>query len=193
MKKVIIVILLPVFTVCFFTACNNSSQTNTEKQTTALPVVDSSAAINAQVETSEKMKAAIEENAKTMAKKETVLAGTAANEATKQAWFKIDVYSDSTGIRKIKLYPHPGISKRSEEFYYANGKMFFTFIADAGLENENADENMPGKEFHFIAEKLIRYDDKSRDKESNVAEEKKKYELTLPLEAEELYALAGGK
>lgn len=176
----------------FNTACNNSSD-NTGKQTAAIPVNDSVINYSKQIEANEKMKADIEAVAGGLAKKEIELSKTIANEAIKQEWFKMDVYSDSSGVRRIKLYPHPGVSQRSKEYYYNNGKMFFTFISDSGLTNENKDEGTPGKEFHFMGEKLIKYDEKSGDKETNTAEEKKMYEATLPLQAEELYSIAAAK
>ncbi|MEP7237301.1 MAG: hypothetical protein ABI685_05540 [Ferruginibacter sp.] len=175
------------------TSCNNNASESDKIQTVVDPSNESTADYSKQVAASETMKAGIEAAAAGYARKEIDLAKSAANASIKQEWAKMDVYSDSTGIRKIKLYPHKGISERSEEFYYNNGKMFFTFISDSGLNNENKDENRPGKEFHFMGEKLLKYDDKSGDKENNPVEEKKMYELRLALEAEELYTLAGGK
>jgi len=175
-----------------FNACNDSS----EKTTTDQASVTSKDTINdygPQIEDSEKRKAEIEKMASVYLRKEIDLGKSAANASVKQKWAKMDVYSDSSGIRKIKLYPHPGISERSEEFYYDNGRMFFTFIADSGLHSENNDEGTAGKEFHFINDKLIRYDDKSGDKEGAPEAEKRMYELKLPMEAKELYVLAGGK
>ena len=177
----------------FFAACNNQASESANKETSVSPANNSATDYNQQVAANEKMKAAIEAAAAGYAKKEIDLKKSAANASIKQEWSKMNVYSDSTGIRKIKLYPYQGISQRSEEFYYNNGKMFFTFISDSGLNNENKDENLPGKEFHFMGEKLLKYDDKSGDKENNAAEEKKMYELRLTIEAEELYTLAGGK
>ncbi len=176
-----------------FAACNDNASQSTNTQTSVSTVNDSAADYSQQIAANEKMKAAIEAAASGYAKKEIDLKKSAANESIKQEWAKMDVYSDSAGIRKIKLYPYQGISQRSEEFYYNNGKMFFAFISDSGLSNENKDENLPGKEFHFMGEKLLKYDDKSGDKENNAAEEKKMYELRLAMEAEELYTLAGGK
>lgn len=181
-------------TVCiFFAACNNNASDNKSTPTSVNPANDSTADYSQQIAANEKMKADIEVTDPGYAKKEIDLARSAANASIKQEWAKMDVYSDSTGIRKIKVYPYQGISQRSEEFYYNNGKMFFTFISDSGLNNENKDENRPGKEFHFMGEKLLKYDDKSGDKEDNPAEEKKMYEVRLTMEAEELYKLAGGK
>jgi len=177
-----------------FNACNNSTEKTTADQVSVQTSKDSINDYGPQIEESEKRKAEIEKMAPVYLKKEIDLGKSAANASVKQKWSKMDVYSDSSGIRKIKLYPHPGISERSEEFYYDNGRMFFIFIADSGLHNENDDEGTAGKEFHFINDKLIRYDDKSGDKEETNREAKKRmYELKLPMEAKELYILAGGK
>ena len=190
--KIRLAALLLIFFV-IFTACNNNDSESAKTQPIVNPANDSATDYSKQIADNEKMKADIEAAASRYTKKEIDLRKSAANESIKQEWAKMDVYSDSTGIRKIKLYPHQSISQRSEEFYYNNGKMFFTFISDSGLNNENKDENLPGKEFHFMGEKLLKYDDKSGDKENNGAEEKKMYELRLAIEAEELYKLAEAK
>ncbi|HMK05018.1 MAG TPA: hypothetical protein VK489_12530 [Ferruginibacter sp.] len=189
--KILSLTFLVTFTFTFM-GCNNSSETKTD-QTRVLAESDSIKDYGPQIEDIEKRKAEIEKMAAVFSKKEIDLRGTTGNASLKQKWAKMDVYSDSSGIRKIKVYPHPGVSQRSEEFYFDDGKMFFTFIADSGLHKENYDEGIAGKEFHFLNGKLIRYYDRSGEKEANPEEQKKIYELKLPAEARELYLLAGGK
>jgi len=147
------------------------------------------------VDKSEAMKASIETMAPSLVRQEIVLKNSTASAAIKQKWMKMDVYRDSAGaVRRIKLYPHSGISERGEEFYYDHEQMFFVFIADVDKkEMENHDEGQPGKEFHFAGNRLVKYDDKSGDKETNEAEERSMYETSLPLEAKEFLALAKTK
>ena len=118
-------------TVCiFFAACNNNASDNKSTPTSVNPANDSTADYSQQIAANEKMKADIEVTDPGYAKKEIDLARSAANASIKQEWAKMDVYSDSTGIRKIKVYPYQGISQRSEEFYYNNGKITRKYISD---------------------------------------------------------------
>lgn len=176
----------------FFVSCNNNKTTTTDTTDTK-DQVDTSG-YTAQVQKNEDMKAAIEAMSGNLTRKEILMKESGANESMRQKWMKMDVYSDSTGtIRRIKLYPHKGISNRSEEFYYDNGQLFFIFISDNGVDTENKDEGTPGKEFHFVGGKLIRYADNSGDKEVDPAEEKQMYALELPMESEELLQLVKNK
>jgi len=50
----------------------------------------------------------------------------------KQKWSKILFYLEGSELVKIKTYPYPGISERTEEFYIDNSKLIFVEIEDNG-------------------------------------------------------------
>jgi hypothetical protein len=188
--RVILSFLTGLFFLC---SCNNSGTKTGETKT------DSTVAISARdttgdaalVQNSEQMKASVEAMAPSLIKQELLLKGSKASEAAKQEWMKMDIYKDSSGsIRRIKLYPHQGVSERSEEYYFNNERLFFVYISDHGVATEEHDEGKPGKEFHFRDDRLVKYDDQSGDKEMDVAQERKIYEASLPVKAKEYLEIA---
>ena len=108
------------------------------------------------------------------------------NDNIKQKWEKMDTYYDGDNLIRIQLYPHKNISQRTEEFYLMNDKLLFAFIQDKGPKNEGKDKGESGKEFYFDNDQLIKFEDRSGDKESNISQEKKMYESKLPFEVSEL-------
>lgn len=112
--------------------------------------------------------------------------GDAVNDDIKQKWEKMDTYYDGDKLIRIQLYPHKNISQRTEEFYLMNDKLIFAFIQDKGPKHEGKDKGEPGKEFYFDNDKLINFEDRSGEKESNTEQEKKMYETKLPFEVSEL-------
>jgi len=191
--KVILSLLSGLILLC---SCNNSAEKT--KETKIDNTIDKSQLDTANdaglVEESEKLKASIEAMAPSLQKQEILLKDSKANASIKQKWMKMDVYRDSSGmIRRIKLYPHTGVSERSEEFYYDKEELFFVYIGDHGVATENNDEGKPGKEFHFSGSRLVKYDDNSGDSELNKEEERKMYEASLPVEAKEYMEIAKNK
>jgi hypothetical protein len=177
----------------FLSSCNNPGSKTGETKT------DSTVAIStrdttgdaALVERSEQLKASIEAMAPSLTKQELLLSGSIASESIKQDWMKMDIYKDSSGaIRRLKLYPHQGVSERSEEYYFDNEKLFFVYISDHGVTTEDRDEGKPGKEFHFSGDRLVKYDDRSGDKELDADQERKMYEASLPVKAKEYLEIA---
>lgn len=118
-------------------------------------------------------------------KNEIVLKDTKAREDTKQKWEKVDAYFDGNKLIRIQLYPHKGISERTEEFYIMDGKLVFAFIQD-GEKHEGQDMGEAGKEFYFDNDKLIKYVNTSGEKSTDEAAEKKMYESKLPVEVKEI-------
>jgi hypothetical protein len=108
------------------------------------------------------------------------------NDNIKQKWEKMDAYYDGDKLIRIQLYPHKNISQRTEEFYLMNDKLIFAFIQDKGPKHEGKDKGESGKEFYFNNDLLIKFEDRSGDKESNTEQEKKMYESKLPFEVSEL-------
>lgn len=137
-----------------------------------------------------KFRADVEGKLEKLTRKEIKLDGKEIKEDIKQKWVKMDTYSDGDKLVRIQVYPHKGISERTEEFYYMDGKLVFVSIKDKGLEvKEGKDEGM-GKEFYFDGDKLIKYDNKSGEQIKNLEEEKKMYETKLVFEGKEFLELA---
>ena len=107
-------------------------------------------------------------------------------ETIKQKWEKMDAYYEGAKLVRIQLYPHSGISGRTEEFYLMDNKLVFAFIQDKGPKHEGKDSGEPGKELYFHNGKLIKYNDQAGEPESNVEQEKKMYESRLPYEVADL-------
>ncbi len=124
-------------------------------------------------------------NEKTLTKKEVVIKDSKASEDTKQKWEKVEGYFDGGKLLRLQVYPHKGISTRTEEFYIMDGKMVFAFIQD-GEKHEGQDMGEPGKEFYFDNDKLVKYVNTSGEKSTDEAAEKKMYESKLPVEVKEL-------
>ncbi len=99
-------------------------------------------------------------------------------ENIKQKWEKMDVYYDGDKVIRIQTYPHAGSSERNEEFYIMDGKLVFAFIQDKE-KHEGKDMGEPGKEFYFDKDKLIKYENRTDEKSTNLEEEMRKYESNL--------------
>ena len=119
-------------------------------------------------------------------KKEVAFTGANVQENIKQKWSKMDAYYEGDKLVRIQLYPHKGVSERTEEFYLKDGKLVFAFIQDKGPKHEGKDVGEPGKEFYFQNDKLIKFDDRSGEREEHADQEKKMYESRLPYEITEL-------
>ncbi|MGB4857845.1 MAG: hypothetical protein WBP11_00805 [Dokdonella sp.] len=82
------------------------------------------------------------------------------NERIKQKWSKLDFYSDNGKLLRIKSYPHPNISTRTEEFYFRDGQLMLAYVEDDGTRPEAGAVHTKGKEYyysagHFVAERNL--------------------------------------
>ena len=121
-----------------------------------------------------------------LTKKEVAFKGETIKEALKQQWEKMDAYYEGNQLVRIQLYPHKGISERTEEFYLKDNKLVFAFIQDKGPKHEGRDIGEPGKEFYFDNDLLIKFLDRSGEEEKDFDSEQKMYEYRLPYEIKEL-------
>ena len=182
MKKLFnVIMLLGVFVAAQSFA---SAQEKTEKAGKGLGKSDAGAAVAKIKAFREGMEKKLVDNK--LARKVVPFDGAKIKETIKQKWEKMDAYYDGDKLVRIQLYPHKGISERTEEFYLMDNKLVFVFIQDKGPKHEGKDAGEPGKEFYFQGDKLIQFDDKSGEKEKFAEQEKKMYETRLPYEIDEL-------
>ena len=119
-------------------------------------------------------------------RKEIPLTGPNVKESIKQKWEKMDAYYEGDKLVRLQLYPHKGVSGRTEEFYLMNDKLVFAYLQDKAPKNEGRDKGQPGKELYFDNDKLIKMEDRSGEPSVDSDQEKKMYEVRLPLEISEL-------
>lgn len=87
----------------------------------------------------------------------------AMREQVKQKWSNIEFYMDGDrNLKRVKTYPHEGISKRTEEFYFKEGQLVNAVIEDDGSSK--------GKEKTFMG-KLYYYHDGDLIGEKNMTQE----------------------
>lgn len=77
-------------------------------------------------------------------------------EKIKQKWSKIHYYVQEDKIVRIKTYPHPNISKRTEEFYIDNSSLILAVIEDNGEGTKGKPKEKLDKMYYFDNEKLIK-------------------------------------
>ena len=168
-----------------FTACQKETpKTEVEKEK---PKTEQVTKVNTDeiVAKISKFRADTEGKLDKLTRKVIKLEGTGINEDIHQKWEKMDAYSDGDKLVRIQVYPHKGVSERTEEFYFMDGKLVFVSIKDKGTEVKEGKDIGMGKEFYFDNDKLIKFDNKSGEESKNIDEEKKMYESKLPFEAKE--------
>lgn len=193
MKKEISTLSVMIFAIVFFftiTGCKETPKQESEKSKTEVKDTVKKVTVNTDeiVAGIQKYRAEGEAklNQKAFTKKEIPLKTANVSENTKQKWERMDTYSEGDKLVRIMLYPHKGVSERTEEFYLKDGKLVFAFIQDIGPKHEGNDTGEPGKEFYFDNGVLIKYVNTSGEVAKNADEEKKMYETRLPYEISEL-------
>jgi hypothetical protein len=121
-----------------------------------------------------------------LTRKEVSLTKPNIKESIRQKWEKMDAYYEDGKLVRIQLYPRPGMSQRTEQFYLMDDKLVFAFIQDTGPKHEGKDMGEPGKELYFHNDKLIKLEDRSAEQVADPEREKKMYQARLPYEISEL-------
>lgn len=66
-----------------------------------------------------------------------------------QKWSKIEYYTDEEGtVIRVKTYPHEGVSKRTEEFYFDGVDLVLAVIEDDG-SSTRSEEGEADKMYYF--------------------------------------------
>ncbi len=87
-----------------------------------------------------------------------------------QKWSKIHYYKKDGKIVRIKTYPHPGISKRTEEFYFENEALISVVIEDNGLDEKGKTESPKDRVYYFEDGVFIQEVNHSKEKEYSIKE-----------------------
>ena len=96
----------------------------------------------------------VEKSASSLTRKEAKLSDGELKNVTDEKWTKIHTYSDGADLKRLKTYPG-GESKKTEEFYYHDGKPVFVFLEENGAGKENHDASAVGDKFYFADGTLI--------------------------------------
>ena len=76
-------------------------------------------------------------------------------EKTKQKWEKIHFYHRKGELLRIKTYPYPNITSRTEEFYFEDGELFLAVIEDDGLGEKDEAAADIDKSYFFYDGELV--------------------------------------
>ena len=91
-------------------------------------------------------------------------------EKTRQKWSKIHIYAQNDIVVRVKTYPHPEISKRTEEFYANKDGLLLVVIEDDGEGPKGKPKNELDKMYYFNNGELINESKKAEASEYTVKE-----------------------
>lgn len=91
-------------------------------------------------------------------------------EKIKQKWSKIHFYTQNGSVVRIKTYPHPSISKRTEEFYLENGKLILAVIQDAEETKRGISEDEMDKMYFYKDGALVKETKNTEEEEYSIKE-----------------------
>jgi hypothetical protein len=166
MKKRIILSGLLIATMAIV-SCNSNKEQKAEEQTSIqanVPKDEPSPEGQISVEEIDKLRAEIE----SFDIKPIEISTSTLREKIKQKWSKIHFYLKDSVIVKVKTYPHPSISKRTEEFYANKDGLLMVVIEDNGSAAKNQEKDMVDKMYYFNGDSLIKETNKGTESEYNV-------------------------
>ncbi len=89
-------------------------------------------------------------------------------EKVKQKWSKIEFYVLDNQVVRVKTYPHENISKRTEEFYFKDGKLAIATIEDDGSAPKDKEKGSIEKAYYYQDDKLVSEVNNSKEAEFNI-------------------------
>lgn len=123
---------------------NTKKQVEEEKEEVHVPKVN----IDSLIEALNQSRIDIENNLEGL--KKTAIKTDKLREQVKQKWSQIDFYKDGDKLKRIKTYPHEGISTRTEEFYFNDaGDLTSVVIEDEGAGKKGGNEEGKDKIYYF--------------------------------------------
>jgi len=144
------------------------------------------------VQTIEGKRKSIEGRLESMTRKTVTTEGL--REQIKQKWSKIDFYVDGGRVARIKTYPYPQISTRTEEFYYDDGQLIYAYIEDHGTgDQEHGGPRTEGKEYFYWQGKFVTEKNWSGERERSIRHSDEERLEQEALEYLEVYAKQVGR
>lgn len=89
-------------------------------------------------------------------------------EKVKQKWSKIEFYVLDNQVVRVKTYPHENISKRTEEFYFKDGKLAIVTIEDDGSTSKDKEKGSIEKAYYYQNDKLVSEVNNSKETEFSI-------------------------
>ncbi len=91
-------------------------------------------------------------------------------EKIKQKWSKIHFYTDNNIVVKIKTYPYPEVSKRTEEFYANESGLVLVVIEDNGDGKKGKTKDEIDKMYYFNKGAIIKEYNNQKEAEQTIKE-----------------------
>lgn len=150
----------------------------------SMAVAERVAAIDAYVKSVEVAlpPAGSEGTADSFKRKETDLSDDSFEDVTQEKWAKMHTYYDGDKLKRLKVYSPEG-EKKTEEFYYYDGKLIFVFIENDGMGKKGNKPEAKGDKFYFGNEGLFEFIKADGNRVNITDEEFKKYNTKLLDEA----------
>ena len=152
MKKSTMILSLLVSGILF--SCNNPASTNKQGEETKAQAPEKTVEKSAPVDTA-KMIAPINQQRQVIEEEivsitPVVIKTDKMREKIKQKWSSIDYYVIDGQVVRLKTYPHPEISKRTEEFYFENGQLILAVVEDNGEGERGKGAEEIDKMFYYV-------------------------------------------
>ncbi len=168
MKKNIIIAGLLIATIGLSSCKSNESKENQEVKTDPPKEVASPTSSNPvpSVEEIDSMRAEIE----SLQIEPVEVSTSGLREKTRQKWSKIHFYVQNDIVVRVKTYPHPEITKRTEEFYANEDGLLLVVIEDNGEGAKGKPKNELDKMYYFNNGQLINESKKAKVSEYTIKE-----------------------
>lgn len=151
MKKVLF--LLTVISLATMFGCNQPSTetttaTATDTKTVTEPVVNTDSIVSL-INTKRK-------NIEDSLGEPIIIETSNLREKIKQKWQKIHFYTSDNNVVRIKTYPYPSVTKRTEEFYLENNMPILVVIEDDGSGERGKQGEQIDKLYYFDNGQVIK-------------------------------------
>lgn len=137
-----------------------ATETATEADTKAEPTIDVEAVATAIDQKRNEIETSLGEP--------TIVPTDALKEKIKQKWQKIHFYTADDQVVRIKTYPYPTISTRTEEFYLENGKLILSVVEDNGEGDRGKSAGQLDKMYYFQDNEIVKEVRGERESEYSV-------------------------
>lgn len=141
--------LIVASSIVFFVACSEPKKSEPKKEEAQAEKKEEAMEVDADavVKSADELRRKIENEIENI--EPIQIETTGLRENIKQKWSKIHYYLKDNQVVRVKTYPHKEVSKRTEEFYYDNGKLSIVAIEDDGSGDRGKAKNQFDKIYYF--------------------------------------------